>query len=44
MAGDARVAEFCRTRIADSDHVSSIEIWFGATRLCHVRGEARQAA
>lgn len=44
MAHDRRVAEFCRDRIARSDHVGSIEIWSGAVKLCHLQGEARAAA
>ncbi|HEY2708503.1 MAG TPA: hypothetical protein VGI95_10655 [Caulobacteraceae bacterium] len=44
MAHDARVAEFCRDRIAASRHVAAIEIWAGPVKLCHLRGEARQAA
>jgi hypothetical protein len=44
MGGDARVAQFCRDRIAHSDHVASIEVWSGARRLCHIRGERREAA
>jgi hypothetical protein len=44
MSGDTRVAEFCRQRIAQSDHVIAIEIWSGPQRLCHIQGEARHAA
>ena len=44
MAHDARVAEFCRERMQKSAHVSSIEIWSGAKKLCHLWSEARQAA
>ncbi len=44
MAHDARVAEFCRERMQKSAHVSSIEVWSGAKKLCHFRSEARQAA
>jgi hypothetical protein len=44
MARDARVAEFCRDRMQKSVHVSSIEIWSGAKKLCHLWSEARQAA
>jgi hypothetical protein len=44
MAHDARVAEFCRERMRKSAHVSSIEVWSGAKMLCHLWGEARQAA
>jgi hypothetical protein len=44
MAGDVRVAEFCRARLAASAHLASIEIWSGTTKLCHLSSEARQAA
>jgi hypothetical protein len=44
MAHDARVAEFCRERMQKSAHVSSIEVWSGAKKLCHLWSEARQAA
>ena len=44
MAHDARVAEFCRDRMQKSAHVSSIEVWSGAKKLCHLCSEARQAA
>jgi len=44
MAHDARVAEYCRDRFAASAEVSSIEIWSGAKKLCHLSSEARQAA
>jgi hypothetical protein len=44
MAHDARVAEHCRQRLASSAEVSSIEIWSGAKKLCHLQSEARQAA
>jgi hypothetical protein len=44
MAHDARVTEFCRERLANSAHVASIEVWSGATKLCQLWSEARQAA
>jgi hypothetical protein len=44
MAHDARVAEYCRDRLARSAWVSSIEIWSGAKKLCDLANEARQAA
>jgi hypothetical protein len=44
MAGDARVTEFCETRLATSAHLASIEVWAGTTKLCHLWNEARQAA
>jgi hypothetical protein len=44
MAHDARVAEFCRDRIARSDHIAWIEIWSGAVKLWQLRDDARQAA
>jgi hypothetical protein len=44
MAHDVRVAEYCRHRLASSAEVSSIEIWSGAKKLCHLRSEAREAA
>jgi hypothetical protein len=43
MSGDARVAEFCRERVASSDHLRSIEIWAGPTRLGRIAA-ARHAA
>lgn len=44
MAHDARVTEFCRERLATSGNVTSIEVWSGAKKLCHLRSEALQAA
>jgi hypothetical protein len=44
MAHDARVAEFCRDRMRKSAHVSSIEVWSGGKKLCHLWSELRQAA
>ncbi|HXQ15807.1 MAG TPA: hypothetical protein VN814_14410 [Caulobacteraceae bacterium] len=44
MAHDARVTEYCRDRFARSAEVSSIEIWSGAKKLCHLWSEAREAA
>jgi hypothetical protein len=44
MAHDARVAEYCRDRLASSTKVSSIEIWSGAQKLCQLWSEAREAA
>ena len=44
MARDARVAEYCRDRLAKSAAVSSIEIWSGGKKLCQLWSEARQAA
>jgi len=44
MAHDARVTEFCRQRLASSAYVSSIEVWSGEKKLCHLWSEARQAA
>jgi len=44
MASDARVTEFCRQRLASSAYVSSIEVWSGDKKLCHLWSEARQAA
>ena len=44
MANDARVTEFCRERLASSPQLASIEVWSGATKLCHLWNEARQAA
>jgi hypothetical protein len=44
MAHDGRVTEYCRARLARSTEVSSIEIWAGARKLCHLWSEAREAA
>ena len=44
MAHDARVTEFCRQRLAETGYISSIEVWSGAKKLCHLWSEARQAA
>jgi hypothetical protein len=44
MAHDGRVTEFFRQRLANSAYVSSIEVWAGAKKLCHLWSEARQAA
>ena len=44
MKHDARVTEYCRERLASSAQVSSIEIWSGVIKLCHLWSEARAAA
>ena len=44
MANDARVTEFCRERLATSPQLTSIEVWAGGKKLCHLWSEARQAA
>ena len=44
MRHDARVVEFARDRLAASNHVASIEVWSGATRLCWLDAEQRKAA
>jgi hypothetical protein len=43
MRSDARAREFALERYHASDHVQSIEVWSGSTRLC-AYGEAPRLA
>jgi hypothetical protein len=36
MAGDARVVEFARHRVASAKGVTAIEVWSGPVKLCEI--------